>query len=374
VFGATGLLFFGLLLALLQAQRKLRFAQNLFEKGIGFRRNPVLLLNPKGQVVQANFRARQLLDLNTASWPLNPKALPDVWASFRKFLLNLPYEEPIRQEIQFEQKFSGEHFRAVAEPVSYPKKRLPYWIVFLLNTSTETALENAHAWAAMAQRIAHDIKNPLTSILLTQQRLEMEYKRQNPEKAHLYEPYTRRILNRIEALRRMTRDFMKFVNVEKINPQPTDINALITNFISSDLIEWPSDIQLKTDLSPNLPPVLVDQEQVQTLLENLLSNAINAMPNGGAITIETNVALNLRFPNENGIAQNYVALEILDTGKGIPAHLREKIFRPFTTSTHLGTGLGLTIVKKIVDDHKGHIEINSEEGIGTSIIVYFPVA
>ena len=373
-FFSLGFLFLGLIGWIVTLERKRRFAENLLEKGIGFRQNPVLLLDHRGRISQTNYKAREVLALPNASRPLSIAQIPAKWAPFKQFLRALPEEEPIRQEIRFTEEESEQKFRAVAEPVRYPGPKKYYWLVFLLNISAESRLENAKAWAAIAQRIAHDIKNPLTSILLTQQRLEMEYKRQDPKRAKLYEPYTRRIVNRIEFLRRMTRQFMKFVDVEKINPQPTNVNTFVQDFLSSGVIEWPRDIQFLQKLGTDLPPVFVDQEQLQILMENLISNAINAMPEGGTITLSTSLALNLHFTEQTQGPRNYVAIEILDTGKGIPPGLRDKLFRPFATGTHLGTGLGLTIVKKIVDDHRGHIEIESEEGVGTSIIVYLPVA
>ncbi|NOY78585.1 MAG: hypothetical protein GXO76_12015 [Calditrichaeota bacterium] len=374
LFASIGFLFLGLLVWTLKINQKRRFDEKLIEKEIGFRKNPVFVLDHKGRISQANFRAQQLFAFNGDALPLSPEKLSKTWQPLKQFLSELPGEEPIRQETTFSLREADHRFRAAAEPVFYPGKSRPYWLIFLFDLSVENRLESAKAWAAMAQRIAHDIKNPLTSILLTQQRLEMEYKRQDPKRAKLYEPYTRRIINRIESLRRMTRQFMKFVDVEKVMLQPTDINTFIREFLSSGMIEWPRDIQLIQKPGVNLPAILVDQEQLQILLENLISNAINAMPQGGTITLSTSLAPNLQFTSHNQPARDYIAIEILDTGKGISPNLREKLFRPFTTGTHLGTGLGLTIVKKIVDDHQGHIEIESEEGVGTSIIVYLPVA
>ncbi|GBE27872.1 nitrogen regulation protein [bacterium BMS3Bbin03] len=374
IFASIGLLIIGLLGLVYDSNRRRKYYENLLEKGIALYTYPVLILDNNGQSWFTNSQVRELLNIQEKDKKALSKHLCQNFPEFNNFLKKLQYGDVIHHELELTFGEPERRFQIIAEPVNYPGKKRPFWVIFLKDASIEHQLENATAWAAMAQRIAHDIKNPLTSILLTQQRLEIEYKRQDPKRAKLYDPYTRRIINRIEALRRITREFMKFLSVEKINPQPTDLNAFIRNFLASDFMEWPDDIHVQEKLEPNLPPVFVDQEQLQTLLENILSNAINAMPEGGTITLATSLALNLRVDNQKAEKQNYIVLEIMDTGKGIPAHLRKKIFRPFTTGTHLGTGLGLTIVKKIVDDHNGHIEIESEEGTGTSIIVYLPVA
>ncbi|MFQ5753721.1 MAG: ATP-binding protein [bacterium] len=110
------------------------------------------------------------------------------------------------------------------------------------------------------------------------------------------------------------------------------------------------------------------------MLENLLTNAVNAMPEGGTLTIITSLALNLQFHETQETPRDCITIEIQDTGVGISSEMKEKLFQPFTSGTHSGTGLGLTIVKKIIEDHKGHIEFSSEEGTGTSFLIYLPVA
>lgn len=126
-------------------------------------------------------------------------------------------------------------------------------------------------------------------------------------------------------------------------------------------------------LAPDLPSVHVDQEEMQTLFENLISNAVNAMPDGGTLTIATSLAQGLQLQMSDPDPKDYVVMEVMDTGTGIPRDLRGRLFQPFSSATHLGTGLGLTIVKKIVDDHNGHIEVSSEEDVGTAFLVYLPV-
>jgi len=165
---------------------------------------------------------------------------------------------------------------------------------------------------------------------------------------------------------------MKFLNVEKPSLQQTDLNKFIDDLFNESKIELPDDIKCIKNLSSELPEIKIDQEQMQTLMENLVSNAINAMPDGGTITLQTSLASGLQL-NHN-TAQDYAVIEVMDTGTGISPELLEKLFQPYISNSYLGTGLGLTIVKKITEDHNGHIEVNSEEGVGTSLVIYLPVS
>jgi signal transduction histidine kinase len=135
----------------------------------------------------------------------------------------------------------------------------------------------------------------------------------------------------------------------------------------------PPDIDLELKLCPELPRVRFDPEPMQSVLENLVSNAINAMPEGGKITISTQLAQGLQFFPATGEPRDYVEIEVQDTGVGIEASDRERLFEPNFTASPNGTGLGLAMVKKIIDDHGGHIEVNSEPGAGSAFCVYLPV-
>jgi signal transduction histidine kinase len=224
----------------------------------------------------------------------------------------------------------------------------------------------------MARRVAHDLKNPLTSMLLTLQRLQMEYRDRTPEVASDLDAYTVRIEERIEHLRRMTKNFMKFIGAETPTLVRTDVNAYLdeqTDLLRSGL---PPDIQLRVNQDSGLPPVRIDAEQMQSALENLVANAVNAMPEGGQITVATRLERGLRLDADTP-PRDYVELEVLDTGVGMDATARERLFEPGFTTSDEGTGLGLAIVQKVVRDHDGHIHVESERGTGSAISLLLPV-
>lgn len=238
----------------------------------------------------------------------------------------------------------------------------------------ENEIEKAQTWKLMAQQIAHEIKSPLTTILLTLQRLQGEYRdHTSQEVSTQLDSYISRVLDRIEDLRRITRNFMKFVDIEKLNVEKIDFTHFIKS--ESEVLQQnlPPDITLQIRLIETNIAVRIDQEQIHVLIENLIANAVNAMPEGGDITISTQVECGLHLPQISAEPLDNLILEIRDTGKGIPKADLGKIFEPNFTETEHGTGLGLVIVKKIVDHHGAHIEVESELGVGTVFSIYFPL-
>jgi signal transduction histidine kinase len=180
-----------------------------------------------------------------------------------------------------------------------------------------------------------------------------------------------RITGRIEHLRRMTRNFMKFVDLEVPMLQETDLSAFVRAQSEELRPRMPADISLELKLTEGLPLVRLDAEQLASALENLLTNAFNAMPDGGLITLSTHLARSVQWPGSEA-ARDFVVLEVLDTGVGMTSSVRERVFEPGYT-THGSTGLGLALVHKIVEDHGGRIEVESEPGSGSTFSLYFPV-
>ena len=150
--------------------------------------------------------------------------------------------------------------RFMALPIQISGFPKAYWLVVFQDSAEKEFIQQAKTWSAMAQRIAHDIKNPLTSIQLSLQRLQMEYQKQDKKHIKDYDKYTDRILERIEFLKRQTRDFMKFVNLEKLNLQPANLNEIIKNIFNTSMVEIPNDITLIKKLSNDIPNIHLDQE------------------------------------------------------------------------------------------------------------------
>jgi signal transduction histidine kinase len=245
------------------------------------------------------------------------------------------------------------------------------WLVCIQAADAADA-DAYRTWGLMARRVAHDLKNPLTSMLLTLQRLQMEYRDRAPDVADDLDAYTARIEERIEYLRRMTKNVMKFIDAETPTLARTDLNAYLDARIDLLRSGLPPDIHLRTKKTPDLPPVRIDAEQMESVLENLIGNAVNAMPEGGQITIATRLEQGLRL-GLDASPRDYVEVEVLDTGVGMEDTVLERLFEPGFTTSEDGTGLGLAIVQKVIRDHGGHIHVESERGTGSAIGLFLPV-
>ena len=335
----------------------------------------LFLLDSKSRIHFCNSRAEKILNIKNKKLPIKLKTLSSQNEDLKKFILSLLNQSNSQEKKSFQfEDIRNQAYKVEAKPFTSNNKKHPDWMIWLKNQNQTENIENVQSWVGMAQRIAHDIKNPLTSIQLTLQRLQREYRLKESSNSLMYDSFTSIIMDRIEALRRLSREFLKFLNLEKSNFQNSNLNVTLEELFSDSIFEIPKDILLKKNFKNNLPAVDIDQEQFISLVENLLTNAINAMPDGGTLTISTNTVSNTHLNSFDEKPRDYVVLEIMDTGKGISKELQEKLFQPYISKSHLGTGLGLTIVKKIVDDHHGIIEFHSEEGVGTSFIIYFPVS
>jgi len=222
--------------------------------------------------------------------------------------------------------------------------------------------EKLSALGRLTADVAHEIRNPLTSIGGFARRLDKKIAELTKEKE-----YIDIIISEVARLERILRDVLTFSREAKFHMEYQEINGVIKESLQTfiDMCNEQS-ITIEGKLDPSLPSVLVDKEQVRLAVNNLISNAIDAMPKGGKLGINTYIG------ELHDV--NFVVVEITDTGPGIPEGKLNLIFEPFysTKEIGLGTGLGLSICKKIIDEHNGLINVESKLGKGTSFKLFFP--
>jgi len=226
--------------------------------------------------------------------------------------------------------------------------------------------QRATAWAEVARRLAHEIKNPLTPIQLSAERLEMKLGgRLGEEDAETLKRATQTIINQVAALKAMVDDFSDYARLPAPAPTRLDLNSLVSEVLS--LYENFS-VPIVKRLAAGLPPVWVDSAQIRQVIHNLVQNSQdsleNSRPEGASPTIEVRTEL----------VEDKVHLAVSDNGGGFPEELMARIFEPYVTTKAHGTGLGLAIVKKIVDEHHGSIAIENRPSRGASVSVFLPPA
>ncbi len=234
-------------------------------------------------------------------------------------------------------------------------------IVFEDLTELERAQRLA-AWREVARRIAHEVKNPLTPIKLAAQRLQRRYTERLGEGDQVFQECTQIIINQVDELKNLVNAFSRFAKLPQLTLAPQDLNALVQETMLL-YQEFQPRVNLEFHPDPQLPPLLLDREQVKRLLLNLLDNAIAAIDGPGRITVSLR-----RHP-----ADGRVELTVADNGRGVPEHDKVRIFEPYFSTKRGGTGLGLAIVNSIVAEHQGHIRVENNTPRGAKFIIDLPM-
>jgi signal transduction histidine kinase len=308
-------------------------------------------------------RASDLDDLATAS--------PEL-ASYCQGLLAADPARGRTEGVTLRRANGGGALRLSARPVIIGSAGDPHWLV-RIDGGEAPSNGAARTWPMFAQRIAHSIKNPLTHMLLTVQRLQTEYRERAPAVADRLDPYAERIQDGIGQLRRLTSSFLKLVDLASPELEAVDPARLVQEYAEHERARLPPDIRLTVYAADDLPPACVDQDQIRLALDNLVTNAVNALDAGGTITLTVTPVLGVDLDG-GGCPGDYVQIEVLDTGKGLSADLVDRAFEVGFTTSEDGSGLGLAIVRKIVADHGGLITLQSTPGVGTSVTIHLPIA
>jgi two-component system, NtrC family, nitrogen regulation sensor histidine kinase NtrY len=243
----------------------------------------------------------------------------------------------------------------------------PLGTVLFVDDVTEIfKVQRMEAWREVARRIAHEIKNPLTPIQLSAQRLHKRYAAQLGEDGTLFEECTRTIVRQVEELKALVNEFATFARMPAGEHTPENLNTLVDEAMLL-FREGHREIDFAFDPDPALPLLSLDREGIKRAVINMLDNAVAACEasGDGAARIE----LRTRYHRAHGI----VALEVADTGTGMEPDVRTRLFEPYFSTKPGGTGLGLAIVSTIVADHQGFVRVKDNEPRGTRFVIELPV-
>ncbi len=224
------------------------------------------------------------------------------------------------------------------------------------------------AWGEVARRLAHEIKNPLTPIQLSAERLRHKCSTSMPAAdRELLERHTETIVQQVELMKGMVNAFSDYARPPRLERAPLALNPLVEEL--AELYRGTAGgVRLDVDLDPRLPNIDADAGRMRQLLHNLLKNAVEALGDdvGGRVLVRTR--------ERSSPGGTLVELRVSDNGPGIPHQVRERLFEPYMTTKPRGTGLGLAIVKKIVEEHGGMIDIKEPRSGGVSISVRLPTS
>jgi two-component system nitrogen regulation sensor histidine kinase NtrY len=217
------------------------------------------------------------------------------------------------------------------------------------------------AWREVARRLAHEIKNPLTPIQLSAQRIRKKCAERSADLYETVEEGTAAIIGEVSGLKNLVDEFARFARLPAPNPVPTDLEPFVASALAIYDTRNPR-IRILPHCEPDLPRALLDQEQMKRVLVNLLDNAVEAMGGEGTVTISAR-----RAP-----ASGTIRIEVADDGPGIRPEDRDRLFLPYFSTKRRGTGLGLAIVHRIVTDHMGRIRVEDNQPRGARFVIDLP--
>jgi two-component system nitrogen regulation sensor histidine kinase NtrY len=240
-------------------------------------------------------------------------------------------------------------------------------VLFLEDVTHLLRVERMEAWREVARRIAHEIKNPLTPIQLSAQRLRRRYGPRLREDGTVFDDCTRTIIQQVETLKAMVNEFSTFARMPSAEHVPVDVNPLVEEVLVLYREAHP-DIRFTFVRAPVLPEIELDRDGVRRALINILDNAVGALT-----TLSGDDARVIELQTSHDVTLGVVRIEIADNGPGVSAEARLRMFEPYFSTKPEGTGLGLAIVSAIMADHKGFVRVRDNHPRGTRFVLEFPV-
>lgn len=217
------------------------------------------------------------------------------------------------------------------------------------------------AWREVARRIAHEIKNPLTPIQLSAQRLRKRYLSRFTDDEKVFDECTEMIIKSVDELKNLVNEFSNFARMPAIQPDFNDLNDVIRETLTL-YQEAHRGVRFVFTPDERLPQLKIDRVQIKRVVINMLENAVAAMEEQGTIDISSCFDPELKM----------ASFTISDDGPGIPNEDKQRLFEPYFSTKKSGTGLGLAIVSSIISDHNGFVRVRDNEPRGSSFIVELP--
>jgi len=328
----------------------------------------VISFDPEGQITSVNKMAKRMFGgdnvgaMRTLADLFTPEDARDVARLFRR---------ATRQGVasrQMELDFGARRAFTSLTVSSVRARHGKVGSVLVLEDLSELVqAQKAAAWQEVAQRIAHEIKNPLTPIQLSTERI-----RRLTERAGAFPPDLLRVVSEsaslvgreVATLKSLVDEFSAFARFPVSNPLPSSLNDIVENALK--IFDGRlNGIEIHRDLSPDLPLAMVDPEQMKRAVANLIDNAAEALEHA----LQKEIWVRTAFHAEHDV----VEITVADSGPGIAPEDKEKLFLPFFSTKHRGTGLGLAIVSRIVTEQKGVIRVEENQPTGTKFIIELPV-
>ena len=332
--------------------------------------NGLLILNHNGKITYVNSAVQKLLNL--------PQQLAagmyyrDAFAARAEIVQgvseSIDSALPLTNELTITQKdhqFKGE---VTVTPFVSPIGPVFAYLVEIRDYTAPLMSDRLKSWTSSVQKMAHEIKQPLSSISLNLKALQRRLENVPLGQSAEIKEDIQVMKSELDRVRLLTNSFLKFVNLDHPNRQQVEMGAFLRESLKRYDPYAGRDFRISLEIDDHLPGIAIDARQMEMAIHTLVENAIDALKGRGLIQITVMLAQYL----DRSFA-DYIQIEIADNGPGIPSDIKDKIFEPFFTTKETGTGMGLAIARKIIEDHRGFIEINGEGKLGTTVRLAIPV-
>lgn len=329
----------------------------------------IVSIGKKGRIQTINKAAANRLQINPKDIigrnlkdVITKKEHQDIVSEFLE-ALNTHEKESIKNHVSLKIADKDYLFEVSVEVLREDTKKYLGMVVVFDDMTELVKAQRMAAWREVARRIAHEIKNPLTPVKLSAQRLRRRFLGKfQGEEEKVFDECTKMIVEQVDGLKLLVNEFSKFARLPDTNPKPGNIHDLIEETLALYRENHPN-LSFKLRRKSTIPVFNFDGEQLKRVFINLITNAINAISGTGTITIETQLNTVLQIAR----------VSVKDTGRGIPQEIKAKMFEPYFSTKKTGTGLGLAIVSQIIADHHGYVRVEDNRPRGTNMIIEFPV-
>ncbi len=352
-------------------QIRLESARSYLETVLAHLSSGVIVINDAMEIKSFNIAASKILQVDLSknkdqlltSISNKNKLLKDFVVSIQEEIKTS--NRKMQPEIikQFEVRYEKNNQVLSLQITTLPQNKVNNYVLMIDDITMMIQAQRNAAWSEVARRLAHEIKNPLTPIQLSAERIKHKLgSKLNKDDTEILDKAVSTIVNQVDAMKTMVNEFSEYARAPKLNLESTDINETIIEICH--LFEN-SGIKITTNLLKRLPKIKVDANMMRQVLINLIQNSQDAMVNNTkkpSIKINTNKY------------KNYLILSIEDNGPGFSEDILKKAFEPYVTTKSHGTGLGLAIVKKIIEEHEGTIVIENIKSGGSHINIQLPIS